>query len=227
MRRLLDRRQRDGLVIIPVVVKPCAWDAVDWLSRLQLRPKDGRALSSVTDFEVDEALTALSKEVAQVLRRLAQPHSSGPPSERLTEKSAPDTTETASGISPEYYERLHTIHEGRYSRVVKCRKKDTLEICVLKETSADHISINALSRLRDLQCSNVATPTRIWTEGSRVFEELPYVGGTRLSKAIAPRIGGLTGVYLKVSAGRCTRHSIAFTKHRSYTEIYTQTTSIW
>ncbi len=43
--RLLQRRAKDGLRIIPLIVHPCAWQAVDWLAEIQCRPRDGRALS--------------------------------------------------------------------------------------------------------------------------------------------------------------------------------------
>ena len=41
---LLQRRDTEGLHIYPIIVRPCAWKAVKWLSRIQVRPKDGRAL---------------------------------------------------------------------------------------------------------------------------------------------------------------------------------------
>ena len=43
---LLERRQAEGLHIVPVIVWPCPWRRVSWLSSLQSRPKDGRALSA-------------------------------------------------------------------------------------------------------------------------------------------------------------------------------------
>jgi tetratricopeptide (TPR) repeat protein len=61
--RLLERRQHDGLRVIPVIVKPCAWTEVGWLAALQCRPKDGRALSGGSEHEIDTALTALAKEI--------------------------------------------------------------------------------------------------------------------------------------------------------------------
>ena len=37
----LKRREKDNLRIMPLIVKPCAWDTVDWLNPIQARPKDG------------------------------------------------------------------------------------------------------------------------------------------------------------------------------------------
>ena len=46
---LLERRQRDGLLLVPILVRPCVWKAVPWLKRLEMIPRDGKAVS--TDFK--------------------------------------------------------------------------------------------------------------------------------------------------------------------------------
>ncbi len=43
--RLLQRRSVEGLSVVPIVVKPCAWDLVPWLKEMQPRPRDAHALS--------------------------------------------------------------------------------------------------------------------------------------------------------------------------------------
>src|SRR5687768_16777803 len=40
--RFLQRRVADGLNVFPVIVRPCLWKRVSWLSRLLVRPKDGK-----------------------------------------------------------------------------------------------------------------------------------------------------------------------------------------
>jgi tetratricopeptide (TPR) repeat protein len=67
--RLLKRRDKEGLRIFPVIVKPCAWDEVKWLARMQVRPKDGRPLSAGTEHQIDADLTAIAKEVKAIIRR--------------------------------------------------------------------------------------------------------------------------------------------------------------
>src|SRR5262245_18665540 len=37
--RLLERRASEGLRIFPVIIKPCDWEAVGWLRRMNLRLK--------------------------------------------------------------------------------------------------------------------------------------------------------------------------------------------
>ena len=38
--RLLELREKKGLRIFPVITRPCAWDEVKWLAKMQARPKD-------------------------------------------------------------------------------------------------------------------------------------------------------------------------------------------
>lgn len=61
--RLLKRRDKEGLVIIPVIVKACPWKKVAWLSRMQVRPKDGKPLAAYGANRRDEALSDIASEV--------------------------------------------------------------------------------------------------------------------------------------------------------------------
>ena len=67
--RLLERRRREGLRVIPVILRPCAWDRVGWLSPIQARPRDGRALSLETEAQAEAALAAIAREVDDMVRR--------------------------------------------------------------------------------------------------------------------------------------------------------------
>ena len=71
--RLLERRASEGLRIFPIVIKPCDWGAVDWLRRMNLRPKDGKPLSGGSDHEIDLALAEIAKEIRELLKRTAPP----------------------------------------------------------------------------------------------------------------------------------------------------------
>jgi TIR domain len=62
--------QKQGLEILPLVARPCAWRLAADLSQLQARPVDGRALSIGTDAQIDLDLTAFVYEVATRLDRL-------------------------------------------------------------------------------------------------------------------------------------------------------------
>jgi tetratricopeptide (TPR) repeat protein len=67
--KLLARREKEGVRVIPLIVKPCAWTRVKWLSPIQGRPKDGRPLSSGNENQIDTDLAALANEIASILKR--------------------------------------------------------------------------------------------------------------------------------------------------------------
>ncbi len=66
---LLRRRQEEGLVIIPIIVRPCLWHTVDWLRQLQIFPRDARPLESFDDYELDSELVKLVKSILAVSER--------------------------------------------------------------------------------------------------------------------------------------------------------------
>lgn len=66
--RLLQRRQEEGMIIIPVICRPCSWRQVPWLSSMLVRPQDGRPLS-VRPFRQSEAeLAFIAEMVIELLR---------------------------------------------------------------------------------------------------------------------------------------------------------------
>lgn len=84
---VLRRRNREGIHIIPMVIKPCAWSKVKWLSAMNLYPKDGKPLSGVSEHEIDNCLAQLATLVCEKntgSRRLCNPapsdHGSDPSS---------------------------------------------------------------------------------------------------------------------------------------------------
>lgn len=70
---LLERRERDGMTVFPVICTDCLWEEVPWLSRLQARPKDGQALASYRGNRVNVELKKIAQEILAILRNGA-PH---------------------------------------------------------------------------------------------------------------------------------------------------------
>lgn len=60
---LLERRGNEGLTIVPVVIKPCRWQNVPWLAKLNMRPTDAKPLSGTVDHQIDEILAELGGEI--------------------------------------------------------------------------------------------------------------------------------------------------------------------
>ena len=50
-----------------MLVAPCAWDRVPWLSAIQARPRDGKPLSGMSRHAAEAALADLAREVADLL----------------------------------------------------------------------------------------------------------------------------------------------------------------
>ncbi|HJP92701.1 MAG TPA: toll/interleukin-1 receptor domain-containing protein [Pyrinomonadaceae bacterium] len=58
---------KDGMRIVPLIVRPCAWRLAKELSRLQARPEDERALSAGSEAQIDADLSALVYELANLI----------------------------------------------------------------------------------------------------------------------------------------------------------------
>jgi tetratricopeptide (TPR) repeat protein len=65
---LLQRREAEGLTVFPVIAKACAWETVEWLAKMNVRPKNGRPVWGDAGIHVDEDLAAVAKEVAAIVR---------------------------------------------------------------------------------------------------------------------------------------------------------------
>lgn len=72
---LLQRHAQNGMVILPLIARPCAWQLVPWLSQTQVLPKNGKPLSNGNNNEIDENLASFTYEVASLLNRLKLPPS--------------------------------------------------------------------------------------------------------------------------------------------------------
>ena len=77
---LLDRRQREGLIVYPVIAKPCAWDRIEWLKKINVRPKNGAPVWREGGCYADEELAAIAREIADLLSGSTGGSSKFPPS---------------------------------------------------------------------------------------------------------------------------------------------------
>ncbi len=66
---LLQRQECEGLLIFPVIAKACAWRNVDWLAKMNIRPRNGRPIWSDRGSHVDEDLAAIAEEVADIIKK--------------------------------------------------------------------------------------------------------------------------------------------------------------
>lgn len=77
---LLERRQRDGLLIIPVLLKSCPWEAVPWLKRIQMIPRNRAILPIKAQGDEDVVFAEVASHIHQVV---------GDPKYRLPAPPAP------------------------------------------------------------------------------------------------------------------------------------------
>jgi hypothetical protein len=67
---LLQRCEKEGVILIPILIKPCLWELHEWISQTQMLPRDGKAVSP--DFKDEEDVVFV--EVARaIVRKLANP----------------------------------------------------------------------------------------------------------------------------------------------------------
>ncbi len=62
MRVLLQRREREGLRILPVLVRPCDWEGHAWLGSVGILPHD-HAISAGTEHQIDTDFAAIAREL--------------------------------------------------------------------------------------------------------------------------------------------------------------------
>jgi len=60
--RLLERREKEGMRVIPVIARTCIWPNVGWLASIQAA-LGGKPLASLRGNKIDEAFTALAAEI--------------------------------------------------------------------------------------------------------------------------------------------------------------------
>ena len=64
---LLRLREEGQVAVLPLIVRPCAWEVVEWLAEIQLHPAGGAALSGESEHDIENHLKQLSLEVHRLV----------------------------------------------------------------------------------------------------------------------------------------------------------------
>jgi tetratricopeptide (TPR) repeat protein len=64
---LLERRKRDGMILLPVLIRPCPWWAFDWLEEKQMLPRDGKSIAEDFQGLEDGVFTQLAREIFNIV----------------------------------------------------------------------------------------------------------------------------------------------------------------
>ncbi|MEM9548305.1 MAG: TIR domain-containing protein [Bacteroidota bacterium] len=120
--RLLKKRREGGMKILPLIMKPCVWNEVKWLSSIQVRPLDGRALSGGTEFQIDTDLTSFAKEVNDILKDVHEQTEENEiinyfPKSKIDLAKLPDTNATLFGRESEM-RKLDAAWENPQTRII-------------------------------------------------------------------------------------------------------------
>ncbi|PSN18834.1 TIR domain-containing protein, partial [filamentous cyanobacterium CCP5] len=70
--RLLERRQAEGMRVIPIIVRPCPWTSEPILKKLNALPKDGKPVITFTqeNGDRDQAWTDIAKAIEKIAQDL-------------------------------------------------------------------------------------------------------------------------------------------------------------
>jgi len=63
---LLERRKSDGMVLLPILIRPCAWTAIEWLKAIQMMPRDGKAVAKDFKDDWDTPFTQVAEQILSI-----------------------------------------------------------------------------------------------------------------------------------------------------------------
>ncbi len=69
---LLERRQKEGLRLFPILAKPCAWQAVPWLSQIQIRPTGAKPVWRSGGRYAEDELARIVLELLAIIKLAIQ-----------------------------------------------------------------------------------------------------------------------------------------------------------
>jgi len=96
--RLLKLRDEEGLRIFPIIATDCLWEEVEWLSRMQVRPRDRRPLQEKSAPKKATELRNVAAEIAKIVgasAKLASLTGSQGPREPQNRAPAPESSTKA------------------------------------------------------------------------------------------------------------------------------------
>ncbi len=70
--RLLERRKHEGLMIAPILLRPCAWKIFPWLAALQIQPRDDTPLLELDRLQQERELTEVVIAIYRYLEEQAK-----------------------------------------------------------------------------------------------------------------------------------------------------------
>ena len=114
----LRRRKQEGMLLAPLLIKPCAWQEVPWLEEIKGGSEDNVALSGLSEHDQDQALANLAREIKAILH----PNTNQSSSKTIPSTTNPTTTQTPTILS----DRLPTVKGEFFGR----KKEESVHITI-------------------------------------------------------------------------------------------------
>lgn len=67
--RFLERRKREGMIVVPVIARACLWERVDWLAGIEVLPADRKPLARHRGERLDEELARIAEGILELTER--------------------------------------------------------------------------------------------------------------------------------------------------------------
>jgi tetratricopeptide (TPR) repeat protein len=64
---LLERREKDGMTLIPLLVRPCLWQACSWLKPIQMIPRDGKSMAEDFQGREDGVFVQVAERIFEII----------------------------------------------------------------------------------------------------------------------------------------------------------------
>jgi tetratricopeptide (TPR) repeat protein len=116
------RRSEDGMLLLPMLVRPCPWKTVRWLKGIQMFPRDGRSLAEIRGrANLEKAFSQIAEQVYEKIRdpafQVAAPPTKWPPPDKVDTDRLPQTGAELFGRKKEL-ELLDEAWDSAETRVV-------------------------------------------------------------------------------------------------------------
>ncbi|MCG8455116.1 MAG: SUMF1/EgtB/PvdO family nonheme iron enzyme [Holophagales bacterium] len=152
--KLLERREREGVHLMPLLVRACPWERVEWLAAIQMRPTDAMPLAEHPS--IDTALAAFAEEVAAFFD---EPR---PPRQKPAPASPPTKTTPAAAPTPRPRFRDEHARKLGLELDTAYQQRDTLLASSAETTALD---ARILDLKRDLRHGPQLQPGEFLADG--------------------------------------------------------------
>jgi tetratricopeptide (TPR) repeat protein len=118
---LLERCEKEGMHLFPVLVRPCPWKVVPWVRETQMLPRDGKSISKDFKEDWDEVFTEVAERIFTIVTdpefQPPKPTPRWEPPERIDIERLPQTGQELFGRKKEL-ELLDKAWESEDTNVV-------------------------------------------------------------------------------------------------------------